>query len=125
MSDKKKILVIDDDPDITDSVKVILESNGFDVITAQDGASGIKAVDENDPDLILCDMMMEQVDSGSKVTEEIKGKKPDLPIYLLSSIGQATASNVEIEKLGFKGVFQKPVSPDQLVYMVKKTLGLS
>ena len=76
------------------------------------------------PDLVLCDMMMEKIDSGSKVTQEIKNSKPDLPVYLLSSIGEATASNVEIEKLGFKGVFQKPVSPEQLIHMVKKTLGI-
>ena len=124
MSDKKKILVIDDDPDITDSIRAILESNNFQVQTAQDGAEGLECVNSFNPDLVLCDMMMEKIDSGSKVTQEIKNSKPDLPVYLLSSIGDATASNVEIEKLGFKGVFQKPVSPDQLIHMVNKTLGI-
>lgn len=124
MSDKKKILIIDDDPNITDSVKAILETENFDVITANNGKDGIENVKNADVDLVLCDMMMEKVDEGSRVMEEIKTIKPELPVYLLSAIGDATASNVEIEKLGFKGVFQKPISPEHLITMIKKTLGI-
>ncbi len=58
MAVKKKILVIDDDVDITDSIKAILVGNGFDAFTASDGKSGLEAVDTVKPDLVLCDMMM-------------------------------------------------------------------
>jgi DNA-binding response OmpR family regulator len=124
MADKKKILVIDDDVDITDSLKAILSANNFDAYTASDGKDGLAAVDSFKPDLVLCDMMMEQVDAGSKVAHEIRKKDKKLPIYLLSSIGAATAQNVELDKLGFNGVFQKPVSPDHMIKTIKKALHL-
>jgi DNA-binding NtrC family response regulator len=122
MADKKKILIIDDDPDITDSIKTILVANGFETYTASDGKDGLDAVERVKPDLVLCDMMMEQVDAGSKVAHEIRKKHAKLPVYLLSSIGTATSMNVEIEKLGFSGMFQKPVYPDQMVKAIKKAL---
>ncbi len=124
MSDKKVILVIDDDPDILDSIKAILSANGFDVETAMSGKEGVEKVKETNPDLILCDMMMERIDAGTKVAQEIRKDNPDLPIYLLSSIGSATASNIDIDKLGFNGVFQKPVDPDNLINVVKDSLGM-
>ncbi len=124
MANKKVILVIDDDPDILDSIKAILSANGFDVVTALSGKEGIDAVAASNPDLILCDMMMERIDAGTKVAQEIKKSNPSLPIYLLSSIGTATATNVEIDKLGFNGVFQKPVNPDNLVSTIKKALNM-
>ncbi len=119
---KKKILVIDDDPDITDSIKVILTANGFEAYTAGDGKEGLNAVTRLKPDMILCDMMMEQVDAGSKVAYEIRKTNKNIPLYLLSSIGDATAQNIEMDKLGFNGVFQKPISPDYLVKTIKKAL---
>jgi DNA-binding response OmpR family regulator len=120
---KKKILIIDDDPDILDSVEAILTNNGFDVITADSGKDGLSAFGTSKPDLILCDMMMESIDEGSKVATGIRSKDKKIPIYLLSSIGDATAVNIEIDKLGFNGVFQKPVNPETLVNAVKKALG--
>jgi DNA-binding response OmpR family regulator len=121
MADKRQILVIDDDPDIIESIKAILEKNGFVALTATNEADGLKAVGKK-PDLILCDMMMERIDS--KLAQEIKKVDPKVPILLLSSIGSATASNVEIDKLGFKGVLQKPVDPGSLIMIINKTLGL-
>jgi DNA-binding NtrC family response regulator len=122
MADKKKILVIDDDIDITDSIKAILTANGFETYTASDGKDGIAAIDRVKPDMVLCDMMMEQVDAGTKVAHEIRKKDKKLPMYLLSSIGAATAQNIELDKIGFNGVFQKPVSPDHMVKTIKKAL---
>ncbi len=122
MADKKKILIIDDDPDILDSVKAILDGSGFEAITASTGKEGISAFESQKPDLILCDMMMERIDEGTKVAEEIRRKDPKVPIYLMSSIGSATASNIEIDKLGFNGVFQKPVDPPSMVASIKKAL---
>ena len=122
MANKKRILIIDDDPDITDSIKVILKANGFDAFTAMDGKEGVAAIEKIKPDLVLCDMMMEQVDAGSRVAQEIKKKHKKLPVYLLSSIGSATAANIEVDKIGFNGVFQKPISPDNLVGVINKAL---
>lgn len=124
MEKKKLILVIDDDPDILDSIKAILSANEFDVATAMSGKEGVDAISIRKPDLILCDMMMERIDAGTKVAQELKKSNPSIPIYLLSSIGIATASNIEIDKLGFNGVFQKPVNPDNLVATIKKALNM-
>jgi len=109
MSDKKVILVIDDDPDILDSIKAILGANGFEVETAMSGKEGTEKVKSVNPDLVLCDMMMERIDAGTKVAQDIRKNNPEMPVFLLSSIGSATATNIDIDKLGFSGVFQKPV----------------
>jgi DNA-binding response OmpR family regulator len=122
MAEKKKILVIDDDVDITESIKAVLTANGFTAITATNSKDGVDAVEKLKPDLVLCDMMMEQVDAGNKVAHDIRKKNKTLPIYLLSSIGAATAQNIELDKLGFNGVFQKPVAPDHMVKTIKKAL---
>jgi DNA-binding response OmpR family regulator len=118
----KKILVIDDDPDILNSISAILKANGFEARKAGSGKEGIEAFVNDKPDLILCDMMMADVDEGTKVAQEIRKKDKKIPIYLLSSIGAATASNIEIDKLGFNGIFQKPVDPDSMIFSIKKAL---
>ena len=121
MSDKK-ILVIDDDPDILESISAVLSSEGFNVLTAIDGKEGVEKFKSEKPDLVLCDMMMEKVDAGSKVAEMIRKEDSATPVYLLSSIGNATASNISVTDLGFTGVLQKPVDPDTLIAQIKKTL---
>ncbi len=123
MSDKK-ILVIDDDPDILDSISAVLSSEGFIITTAADGKEGIEKFKSVKPDLVLCDMMMERVDAGSKVAEMIRKEDSKTPVYLLSSIGSATASNISVLDLGFNGVLQKPVDPDTLISQIKKALGM-
>lgn len=122
MADKKTIFVIDDDPDILDSISAILSAEGFAVETAMSGDEGIEKLPKINPALILCDMMMERIDAGTKVAEEIKKQGKGAPVYLLSSIGSATASNIEIDKLGFDGVFQKPVAPAHLISTIRKAL---
>jgi DNA-binding response OmpR family regulator len=121
MSDKK-ILVIDDDPDILESISAVLSSEGFNVLTAIDGQDGVAKFKSEKPDLVLCDMMMEKVDAGSKVAEMIRREDSVTPVFLLSSIGNATASNISVTDLGFTGVLQKPVDPDTLISQIKKSL---
>jgi DNA-binding response OmpR family regulator len=124
MADAKTIFIIDDDPDIIESVSAILTSKGFKVITALSGKEGVETFKKSKPALVLCDMMMETIDQGTKVAHDIRKKDAKVPIYLLSSIGAATATNIEIDKLGFNGVFQKPIDPDTLIISVKKALGI-
>jgi two-component system nitrogen regulation response regulator NtrX len=122
MAGRKLIMVIDDDPDVLASTKAVLEGEGFIVSTQMSAQEGISALSTITPDLILCDMMMERIDAGTKVADEIKLNHPSIPIYLLSSIGNATAANVNIEQLGFDGVLQKPVSPEHLTSVIKNRL---
>ncbi len=122
MAGKKLVYIIDDDPDILDSITAILKGEGFDTATAMSGEEGLEKLKSIKPDLILCDMMMERIDAGTKVAQDIRKNNKNIPIYLLSSIGSATASNIEIDKLGFDGVFQKPVNPATLVSTIQKAI---
>jgi DNA-binding response OmpR family regulator len=120
MADKKVVLVIDDDPAICDSVKAILDGNGFDTKVALSGKDGVEVFKETNPDVVLCDMMMEHIDEGTKVAKIVKQEKSDTPVFLLSSIGDATANNIGLSELGFNGVFQKPVNFDLLLSVIGK-----
>lgn len=120
MSDKTKILVIDDDPAICVSVKAILDASGYETTTALSGKEGLELFRKTQPDIVLCDMMMEDIDAGAKVAKVIKEERPELPVFLLSTIGEATARTIGLDELGFNGVFQKPVNFDLLLNVLEK-----
>jgi CheY-like chemotaxis protein len=123
MGDRKRILVIDDDPGILESVRAILEGNGYAVDTAISGEDGIRSFQEKKPDLVLCDMMMERIDEGTKVAAHIKKSDSKVPVFLLSSISNATASNIELDKIGFDGEFQKPIEFDIMLQVIATYTG--
>ncbi len=120
MAEATKVLVIDDDPAICDSVKAILEANGYRTTAALSGKDGLAAFRKDAPDVVLCDMMMEDIDAGAKVAALMKAEKPHIPVFLLSTIGDTTARTVGISELGFNGVFQKPVNFDLLLSVIEK-----
>lgn len=120
MPDKTKVLVIDDDPAICVSVKAILEASGYETATALSGKEGLELFHQLNPDIVLCDMMMEDIDAGAKVARVIKEERPELPVFLLSTIGEATARTIGLDELGFNGVFQKPVNFDLLLSVLEK-----
>ena len=123
--DKKMVLVIDDDRDMLEALKIMLDTAGFAVSTAVDGKDGMEKAERLNPDLILVDMMMETVDAGAKVAEKIKADNSETPIFLLSSIGEATSYNLDTAAMGFSGVLQKPVIPSVLIPLIKKKLHIS
>ncbi len=122
MQNKKMILIIDDDPDLLSSLKLTLESAGYSVLAAGSGAEGIKLFMESAPDLIICDIMMEKIDTGIRLVREIREKNKKVPLYLLSDIGRLTATNIDIFELGCNGTFQKPFNPEELLGVVKQSL---
>ena len=123
MAEKKTILVIDDDPDIIETVQLILSAKGYTVISASSGRQGIELLQTNRPDLILCDMMMEAIDSGMQTAQQIQQEHGDIPVFLLSSIAEMTAATTQIRELGFNGIIQKPVDPSRLAATVQSILG--
>ena len=123
MAEKKTILVIDDDPDIIETVQTILSAKGYGVISASIGRQGIERLQNEKPDLILCDMMMEAIDSGMQTARQIRQHNSDIPVFLLSSIAEMTAATTQISELGFNGIIQKPVEPARLVSTVQSMLG--
>lgn len=112
----KKILVVDDEPDIRESVKVILEKNGFKVVTAVNGDDGLAKWKKEKPDLILLDIMM----PGTPVREivpQMKGAR----IAYLSVVRTSEAEKEEL--MASKNIvdfIQKPFDIDELVKRVKK-----
>ena len=123
MAEKKTVLVIDDDPDIIETVQTILSAKGYCVISASSGRQGIERLQQDNPDLILCDMMMEAIDSGMQTARQIRKHNGDIPVFLLSSIAEMTAATTQIRELGFNGIIQKPVEPARLVSTVQSMLG--
>lgn len=115
----KKILVVDDEKPISDIVKFNLTKEGYEVVTAYDGEEALAKVQEEDPDLIILDLMLPKID-GLEVARQVR-KDRDTPIIML------TAKDSEIDKvlgleLGADDYVTKPFSNRELVARVKANL---
>jgi CheY-like chemotaxis protein len=88
MAEKTKILIIDDDPDIVESLRIVLESKSYAVLTAESGADGVKKAVSGKPDLILLDVMLEKIDTGFEVSRELKRIEATrkIPIIMITAI---------------------------------------
>ena len=124
-----KILIIDDDPDITAATKLILKKEGFSISSAVDEKEGLKKAKDSPPDLIILDIMMTEMDSGIEASRQFKND-PSLakvPILMFTSIRERTGfdfSNDLKDKdwLPVDDYIEKPIEPKDLVERVKKLL---
>ena len=116
------VLAIDDDEDVLYSLRMVLENNGYEMVEAFSAEEGLKAYKANNPDFIIVDLMMESVDAGKNFVKEMKLLDNKSPIYMLSSVGDALASNIDYTELGLDGVFQKPIDSNTLLSTLKKKL---
>ena len=122
---RKTVLVIDDDADIRSALRMVLEAAGFAVGEAGTAKEGKKVVERVKPDAVIIDLMMESVDAGTKLAEELKADGFSGRMYLLSSAGDTVRYNIDAGELGLSGVFQKPLDYETLVTTLKATLGIS
>ncbi len=87
-----KILVVDDEPDILEAIGIVLEAQGYEVVTARDGIEGLEKLKEEKPDMMILDLLMPRMD-GFEVCKELKdprrAKYAHVPIIILSSIKEA------------------------------------
>ena len=126
----KKIIIIDDDPDIVESMSIVLEKEGFIVDSAPNGKDGLEKIKADKPDLILLDVMMSTKDEGFQVAYDLKGdeKLKNIPIVMITSVAQVTGFNFDKEKDGAfiaaDEYVEKPVKPKQLIDIVRKNLGI-
>ena len=120
MSDIKKILIIDDDIDIREMGKIVLQAENYIVIEAEHAATGLAKVKSENPDFILLDVMMEEVDSGCKLADQIAGLNIQTPVVLLSSFADAAKQTFNVSALPVKEYLQKPLKSDELLAVVKK-----
>jgi two-component system, OmpR family, alkaline phosphatase synthesis response regulator PhoP len=126
---KKKILLIDDDEDLLRSFQVILESNGYEVITAIDGKTGYSVLKDQNPDLLVLDVMMRSNLEGYNLLHTIKSdhEYKEKPIILLTGmldqLGVNLNPGVEDESMFPNVRFQdKPVDPNVLIQMIRDML---
>jgi DNA-binding response OmpR family regulator len=121
MSEKKTILIIDDDSEIIDTLQTILTSNGYEILTAQDGNQGLKTAEEMQPDLVILDMMMPKR-SGFLVLEQLRKKDKTKPAVIMITANEGSRHRVYAEMLGVDAYIRKPFAIDKLTDQVAKLL---
>jgi len=124
-----RILIVDDDVDLTKALKVTLESRKYTVVTAVDRAEGMEKAQAQKPDLFILDVMMGTWQDGFEMSRELK-KDPrfkDTPILMLTSIEERTGMEFKSTAgdpnwLPVEGFMEKPVEPEALLAEVKRLL---
>lgn len=118
-----KIMVIDDEPDVVDLVKLILESDGFKVVTAYSGKEALEKIEKEMPDLVLLDIMMPQMD-GWEVFRRIKANKKtaDIPVAMLTAKTQSIDKMIGLHVVKVDDYITKPFGRSELLERVKKIL---
>ena len=124
MADKKLILLVDDDPDFVEAVRVIVENGGYDVEVAYDGKEGLEAVAARKPDLIVLDVMM-PVMNGHEACAKLKSDQQteDIPIILLTAVADrvttSTYTHRDMLESEAEDYMPKPVEPNELLERIK------
>ncbi|HDP68240.1 MAG TPA: response regulator [Candidatus Marinimicrobia bacterium] len=122
-----KILIIDDDIDLVEVLRIVLENHGYVVIDAQDGERGYSLIEREKPDLVILDVMMRTEDEGFVIAEKIRStpKIADIPIIMLTAVVQQTGYqyNKDDETLPVNEFIEKPVMPNTLLAYIEKYLG--
>ena len=119
---KHVVLYVEDDADYQDMVREILEAADFEMVAASSAEEGIRAWDTEKPDLVIVDLMMEEVDAGTSLITDLRARGCDVPIYMLSSVGDDLAMSMDYSALGLAGVFQKPIDGRSLVTILRARL---
>lgn len=115
-----RILVVDDDPDITFAVSLFLKKEGHEVYGAASRIEGMKGLETFKPDLMILDVMMEQPDDGIAMAQDLRRAGSTVPIIMLTSVGQVTGMNYgrDSDLVPVDVFFEKPVRPDDLLKAV-------
>ncbi|MBN1661640.1 MAG: response regulator [Anaerolineae bacterium] len=127
-----KILIIDDDPDLTEVMRLTLESKGYEVFSAAGGGEGLEKVVEIEPDLIILDVMMDSTTEGFQVSLQLRSPEPDsryaayrdIPILMLTALHSTTPLRFKPDDdyLPVDDFVEKPLEPGALVEKVEKLL---
>jgi len=122
------ILIIDDDVDLVEVIRITLESADFQVIDAQDGDRGLQLARSDHPDLILLDVMMGTIDEGFHVAQELRStpETSRMPILMMSAVGERTGFRFDAERDGdylpVEEFLEKPISPSRLLRKIRRYL---
>ena len=124
MSDKKKILCIEDEKEMIDLMRLILERRGFDFIGAEGGEEGLDKIRAEKPDLILLDLMMPGVD-GWEVYRQLKADKKlkDTPVIVVTAKAQSIDKVLGLHIARVEDYITKPFGPQELLESIHRVLG--
>jgi DNA-binding response OmpR family regulator len=121
MSAQKTILIVDDDRELADGLRSLLERQGYKVITAGDGVQGKNTIYNAKPDLVILDMMMHRM-GGYPVLEHFKDK-PDAPPFIMITANEGSRHKAYAEFLGVVDYIRKPFATERLLEAVNKVFG--
>src|SRR5579871_6218974 len=120
MPNTKTILIVDDDQELSDGLRIVLERQGHRVIQARDGHQGKRQIYEQHPDLVILDMMMPRM-GGYPVLEHFRGK-PDAPPIIMITANEGSRHKAYAEYLGVIDYLRKPFAMEQLLEAVEHGL---
>jgi CheY-like chemotaxis protein len=128
----KKILIVDDDPDLTEVIRLTLEAQDYQVFSAASGEEGLACVKEIHPDLIILDVMMDYTTEGFQVSLQLRSPEPDaeyaayrdIPILMLTALHSTTSLRFKPDEdyLPVDDFVEKPLEPSALLEKVKELL---
>jgi len=127
----KKIMIIDDDIDLVEAMRITLETDEYEVIDAQDGQKGLEILKKEKPDLLILDVMMGTLDEGFHVAYQIRNDEEikDIPILMITAVGAQTGFKFDMERdedfLPVNEFIEKPVNPQILLDTVKRNLSIA
>jgi DNA-binding response OmpR family regulator len=118
----KRILLVDDDREIVESMRIALEATGYKVLIARDGNQGLALAEREDPDLVILDMMMPKR-SGFLVLEKIRRTRPVPLRIIMVTANEGNRHKAYAEMLGVDDYIRKPFAMDRLLDSVSRLLG--
>lgn len=117
----KRILLVDDDREIVEAMRLALEAQGYAVFVARDGNQGLALAEREDPDLIILDMMMPKR-SGFLVLERLRRTRPVPVRVIMITANEGSRHQAYAERLGVDDYIRKPFAMDRLLESVSRLL---
>ncbi|NLV71931.1 MAG: response regulator transcription factor [Actinobacteria bacterium] len=119
-----KILIVDDDPDMVEAVRIVLEREGHQVESAPNATDGLVKLEVTQPDLVILDVMMEEPDDGLQFARRVRKDGKAVPILMLTSVNRALGLQIgkDEEIVPVDEFMEKPLDPATLVDKVKRLL---
>lgn len=118
----KRILLVDDDFEIIESLRILLEAKGYTILVARDGNQGLAMAEREDPDLMILDMMMPKR-SGFLVLEKLRRSRPVPLKIIMITANEGSRHKAYAEMLGVDDYIRKPFAMDRLLESVERLVG--
>ncbi len=119
--DGKRVLLVDDDNEIVESMRTVLESRGYEILVARDGNQGLMMAEKDEPDLVVLDMMMPKR-SGFLVLEKLRRSRQVPMKVIMITANEGSRHKAYAEMLGVDDYIRKPFAMDRLLQSIDKLL---